>query len=139
AAGAGGAGIALRARVAVVAGCPLGLGRIRADTGRGVTLARQVTLIERRADDRVPPRAAAGLAHVCARATAAVLAGGAVRLLRVGAGAARRVTLAEVVALIEGRADHRVPPGALPGLTRVRSGAEAQVVAGGAVLFRRVG
>ena len=79
------------------------------------------------------------LAGVSAGAEVHVVAGCAIRFRRVGAGAGRTVTLAEVVALIEGRADHRVPPGALPGLTRVRSGAEAQVVAGGAVLFRRVG
>src|SRR5262249_2414043 len=62
--GAPGAAIAPGARVGVVAGRPVGLGRVRADTGRRVARARQVALIERRADDGGPTHAAPDLARV---------------------------------------------------------------------------
>src|SRR5438876_278604 len=75
--------------------------------------ARHMALSARRAGDRVPTRAAPGLAVVRARATAAVIAGRALWLHRVGAHAGRTVALANVVALIEHRADHGVPAGTL--------------------------
>src|SRR5207247_1335330 len=73
------------------------------------------------------------------RATAAVIAGRALWLHRVGAHAGRTVALANVVALIEHRADHRVPAGTLTRLAAVGSGAEAPIAAGRAVVLRRVG
>src|SRR5439155_1470197 len=98
------AGVALGAGVAVVAGRAVGRVRVGAGAARRIADAGNVTLIEGRADDRVRSRADARLAGVALRAGIAVGAGATVRLVRVGAGAARRIAGAGIVTLIEGRA-----------------------------------
>ena len=127
------------AEAPIAAGRAVWLHRVGARTRRRATLADVVALVEGGADYRVPARALPRLAGVSARAETHVVAGGAVLLRGVGTGAARRVTVAHGVALVEGRADHRVPARALPRLASVGSGTEAPIVAGGAVLSRRVG
>src|SRR5205823_3804707 len=79
-AGARLAGVGLCARVAVAAGGAVGGVRVRADAGPGVADARDVALIERRADDGVRAGAGPRLARVGLCAGVAVAAGGAVRL-----------------------------------------------------------
>src|SRR5262249_11790688 len=108
-----------RAGVAVGAGRAVGLLGVGAGPVRRIAGAGVVALIERGADDRVGPRADAGLAGVALRAGVAVGAGRAVGLLGVGAGAVRRVTGAGIVALIERGADDRVGPRADAGLAGV--------------------
>src|SRR5581483_8981705 len=73
------------------------------------------------------------------RAGVAVVAGGAVRLRGIGAGAVGRVAGAGVVALIRRRADDRVRPGADAGLTDVGLRAGVVVAARGPVGLRRIG
>src|SRR5207248_2877388 len=72
-AGAGPAGVALGAEVAVVAPGVVGLARVRAQPRARVARARVVALIRRRTDDRVA-RARAALAGVALRAEVAVVA-----------------------------------------------------------------
>src|SRR5207249_3893427 len=85
------AGVGLCAGVAVAAGGAVGGVRIRADAGRRVAGPRHVTLIERRADDRVRSGAGPRLAGVGLCAGVAVAAGGAVGGVRIRADAGRRV------------------------------------------------
>src|SRR5207249_3465538 len=82
-AGAALAGVALRARVAVVARRAVGLRGVRALPGRDVTGAGHVALVLRRADDGIGARAGAALAGVAQRARIAVGARRAVGLRRV--------------------------------------------------------
>src|SRR5205814_547307 len=91
-----------------------------------------------RADDRVGPGAGAGLAGVALGAGVAVGAGRAVSLVRGGAGAARRITGAGDVALIERGADDGVRAGADAGLAGAALGAEVAVVARREIGQRRV-
>src|SRR5439155_15320037 len=129
-AGAGLTGVALGARVPVRAGAAVCLGRGGADAARRIADAGVVALIEGCADDGVRPDAGAGLAGVGLGAGVTVCAGAAVRLGRVGAGAARRIADAGDVALIERAADDRVGTGADARLAGVALGAGAAVVAG---------
>src|SRR5206468_1631233 len=73
-AGAGLAGVGLRAGVAVVARDAVGLGGVRARARRRVARARVVALIRRRAAHGVRARARAALAGVALRAEVAVVA-----------------------------------------------------------------
>src|SRR5262249_10768271 len=98
------AGVGLGAGIAIRGGAAVGLLLVRAEAVRRVTDAGIVALIERGADDGVCPEAGASLAGVALRAGVAVGAGRAVRLVRVGAHAARRVADTGIVALIEGGA-----------------------------------
>src|SRR5439155_1665457 len=100
-AGARLAGGGLRASVAVVASAAVGLVRVGAGAVGRIARAGDVAPIERRADDGVRPRADARLAGVGLGAGIAVGAGRTVGLVRVGAGTARRITDAGVVALVE--------------------------------------
>src|SRR5439155_1428665 len=102
-AGAGLAGIGLRAGVAVVACGAVGLGGVRAHARRRVARARVVALIRRRTGDGVRARARAALAGVALRAEVAVVTPGAVGLAGVRAQPRRRVAGARVVALIRRR------------------------------------
>src|SRR5206468_12515688 len=77
-AGAALAGVALRAVIAVVTGCAVGLDGIAAGARRGIASAGRVTLVGGRAHDRVRAHAGAGLAGVGLRAGIAVVAGCAV-------------------------------------------------------------
>src|SRR5439155_1139647 len=108
------AGVGLRAGVAVVAGRPVGLGRVRADTRRRIAGAGAVALIAGGASHRVPARAGPRLTGVGLRAGVAVAASGAVRLGRVRAGARGRVARTGHVALIAGGAGHGVAARARP-------------------------
>src|SRR5207244_1459526 len=66
-------------------------------------------------------------------ACVAIVAGGAVESRWLAAGARRRVADTRVVALIDGRADDRVRPGANPGPAAVGLGAGVAIVATAAV------
>src|SRR5207249_1095598 len=132
-AGAGLAGVGLGAGIAVRAGAPVRLVRVGADAARRIAGARDVALIEGGADDGVRPRADARLAGVALRASAAVVAGRAVGLVWGGAGAARRITDAGDVALVERAADDRVRPRTGAGLAGVALRASVAVAAGGTV------
>src|SRR5439155_274235 len=123
----------------VCAGAAVRLGRVGAGAARRIADAGDVALIERAADDRVGTGADARLAGVALRAGAAVVAGRPVWLVGVGAGAARRVADAGVVALFEGGADDGVRPDAGAGLAGVALGAGVAVAAGRAVGLVRVG
>src|SRR5207253_157970 len=102
------AGVGLGAGIAVAARATFGRVRVGARAARRIADPGDVALIERRADDGVGPDAAARLAGVGLGAGITVGAGPAVGLVRVGAGAARRIADAGVVALVEGGADDRV-------------------------------
>src|SRR5207249_687115 len=102
------AGVALRAGIAVGAGRTVGLVWVGAGAARRIADAGDVALVERGADDGVDSRADARLTGVALRAGIAVGAGRTVGLVRVGAGAARRIADAGVVALVERAADDRV-------------------------------
>src|SRR5262249_59849273 len=97
---AGLAGVDLRAGVGVGEGRAVGLLGVGAGAVRRVTGAGIVALVERGADDRVGPRADAGLAGVALRAGVAVGAGHAVGLARVRAGACGGIAGYGVLALI---------------------------------------
>src|SRR5439155_590740 len=127
---AGPAGVGLRARVAVGAGAPIGLGGIRARAGRRVAGPRVVTLVQRGADDGVPARAHAAPAGVGLRARVAVAADTPVGLGGVRAGARRRVAGAGLVALVRGRTQRRETAHAGAVLARDGLGASIPVVAG---------
>src|SRR5262249_31616191 len=86
-----------------------------------------------RTDDRRSTDAATRLAGIAQRTGVAVGALGTVGLGRVGAGAARRIANAGVVALIGSRADDRVAAGARASLAAVAPRAGAAVVARRAV------
>src|SRR5207253_1170528 len=120
-AGAAFAGVDGGARVAVVAGGAVRLGGVGAYPRRRVAGAGVVALILRRAQHRRAGGAHAALAGVGGGARVAVVAGGAVRLGGVGAGAGRRVAGARVVALILGRADDRLAAGARAAFAHVDS------------------
>src|SRR5205823_2190916 len=102
------AGVGLGAGIAIGAGAAIGLVRIGAGAVGRIARAGDVALIERGADDGVRARADARLTGVALRAGIAVGAGPTVCLVRVGAGAARRIADAGVVALVERAADDRV-------------------------------
>src|SRR5207247_2598339 len=108
-AGAGRAGVGLRAGVAVVARRSVGLGGIAADARREA--------------------AGAGRAGVGLRAGVAVVAGRPIELRGIRAGARRRVTRARGVALVGGGAHDRRTHTDAP-LTGVGNGAGVPVVAG---------
>src|SRR5262249_4550623 len=132
------AGVGLGAAVAVVAGHAVGLGGIGAGAVGRVADAGIMALIERGADDRVRARADAGLAGVALRTGVPVVAGRAVGVGGVGAGAGGRVAGAGVVALVEGGADDRIGRRAGAGLAGVALRAGVAVVAGHAVGLARV-
>src|SRR5205823_4954302 len=91
------AGVGSRAGVVVVARAPVGLDRSRARAGGRVARPGVVTLVGHGADDEVAARAHAPLAGVGLRARVAVVAGAAVGLGGVRAGAGRRVARPRVV------------------------------------------
>src|SRR5205823_855297 len=133
----GRAGVADGASVAVVAGGPVGCGRVRAGGGRGVAGPHHVTLVQRGADDARSP-ADAGLTVVARGAGVAVVADRAVRhRLGIRAGAGDRIAAAARVALIGGRA-HDAGAAAHAGLAGVGGRARVAVAAGGAVGDGRV-
>src|SRR5439155_715295 len=103
-----GASIGGRAGVAVGAGGPVGLRRIRADTARGIAGPGEVTLVLGGADDPVGPRAGPALTGIGARTGVVVVAGGGVGLRRVRAGAGRGIAGPGGVTLIGRRAADRV-------------------------------
>src|SRR5262249_38094481 len=133
------AGIGLGTGIAVGASAAVGDVRIGADAARRVADAGDVALIEGRADDGVRPDARAGLAGVALRAGIAITAGAPVRLVRVGAEAARRIADAGVVALIERGADDGVRPDARAGLAGVGLGTGIAIGARAAVGDVRIG
>src|SRR5262249_27370000 len=124
------AGVGLRAGVAVVADAAVRLLRVGAHAARRIADTGLVALIDGRTDDRVRSRADARLAGVGLRAGIAVVAGAAVRLVRVGAGAARRIADARIVALIEGAAEDGVRPHTGTSLAAVGLRAGVTVIAG---------
>ena len=122
-------GVGERAEVGIVARCSIGRRWVGTETGRGIADAGKVTLVEGGADDGIRAATEAFLARVDSRAEISVIAGGVFGHLRVGADPGRGITDADVVALIECRADYRIGPCAGTGLAGVGLGAEAGVVA----------
>src|SRR2546427_522981 len=124
------------AGVALGAGIAVGAGRADGRRGGGAGGARRMadpcnmTLIEGGADDGIRPDAGALLAGVPLGASIAVGAGAAVRLVRVGARAARRIADSGDVALVERRADDGVRPDAAARLAGVGLGTGIAVGAG---------
>src|SRR5206468_392822 len=116
-----------------VTGCAVGLGGVAAGARRGIAGARRVTLVGGRAHDRVRARAGTGLAGVGLRAVIAVVAGCAVGLGGIAAGARRGVAGAGRVALVGGRAHDWIRARAGAGLTGVRYTALFRSVTGCAV------
>src|SRR5205807_2314274 len=127
------AGVALRAVIAVVTGCAVGLDGVAAGARRGIAGARRVTLVGGRAHDRVRAHAGAPLAGVALRAVIAVVAGCAVGLDGVAAGARRRIAGAGRVALVGGDAHDWIRAHAGAALAGVGPGARVAVVAALAV------
>src|SRR2546427_2913333 len=85
--------LAHRAGVAVVAGGPVGLGRIRAEPRRGIAHPRIVALIRCRADDRVGADTRSALASVSLGAQVPVVTGVGVGNVLTPVGGSRRVQL----------------------------------------------
>jgi hypothetical protein len=111
-AAAGVAGIAQRARVAVVAGGPIGSVRCRTRTGHGIAGSRGRALIDRRADGRL--------------------------LRRVRAVPGPRVARADEMARVDGRALHLILADTDAALAGIGQRAEIAVVTSDAVRCRRV-
>src|SRR5438132_559736 len=128
AAHARGADVVDGAEGAVVTGGAVGCVGRGAETRGGVADSRALRI--GLADHRIASGARSRLAGVGLGAGVAVGAGAAVRLGRVGAGAARRIADAGDVALIERAADDRVGTGADARLAGVALRAGAAVVAG---------
>src|SRR5262249_57041654 len=105
---------------------------------RRIADAGLVTLVKGGADDGVRPRADARLAGVGLRAGVTVVAGAAVRLGRIGAGAARRIADARLVALVEGCTDDRRSTDAAPSLAGIAQQRGVGVEGGAAVGRGRV-
>ena len=137
-AGSGLAGVGLSAEIAVVAGCPLVCGRIRAASSRGLTDPDAMALIGG-ADDSIRAPTDAFLARVDSCAEISVVARRVFRHLRVGAHTGCGIAGADVVALIECRADDWIRADAGSGLAGVSLCAEIGVVAGRSVRRGRVG
>jgi len=129
-------GVAGGAGVGVVTLDAVGLGRLRADTGRGIADADHVALVERAAAHRRRAHASPGLAGVGGATSVAVVARAVVGFLRVRASAGQLVADARTVALAERRTHHGVGAHADPRLTGVTAGAGVQVVASRAVFHR---
>ncbi len=130
--------IALRTSVVVVARRTVHLGRIVAHARHGITRARVVTLIGRRARDRVCPGTRPILTTIRLRAGIAVVANGIVGFGGIVTHAGHRIARARVVTLIGRRARDRVCPGTRPILTTIRLRAGIAVVASGIVRFGRI-
>src|SRR5437870_5685224 len=123
------AAIADGAAVAVVAGGPVMSGGIATGPRRGIARPGGVALIERGADDGLGAHAGAGPAGVGQRAGVAVVAGGAVGLGGIAAGARCGVAGAGGVALVGGGAGDGVGAYAGAGLAGVGQRAGIAVVA----------
>src|SRR5262249_21567348 len=136
---AGLAAVALGAGIAVVAARTVGGRRIRALAALRIARAGHVTLIEGGADDRISPRADAGLAAVALGAGAALVTRRAAGGGGVGALAALRVAGAGGGALVGGGADDRLAADAAAGLAGIAGRAGVAVAAGGPVGGDRVG
>src|SRR5207249_8922550 len=126
------AGVGLRARVAVAADTPVGLGGVRAGARRRVAGAGLVALVRGRTRRRATAHAGAVLARVGLGASIPVVAGAPLGLGGVRARPGGRVAGPRVVALVRCRADDRVRARARAHLTRVRLRARVAVVAGAA-------
>src|SRR6185503_13733095 len=132
-------GVGLRARIAVVAGRAVGLLRVGARARGDVADALGVALIRRRADHRIGSRAHARHTDVCLQAhVALVVAAGAVGLERIGADAGRRIARADLVAVVERRAGHRIGAFADAALAAVGRRTQVAVVARCVVLLGRI-
>src|SRR5262249_22585651 len=105
---------------------------------RRIARAGDVTLVLRRANDRVRAHARARLTTVALCASAAVAARAAVRLRRIGARARRGVAGTGNVTLVLGDARHRTRARARAALAGVHLGASAAVVARGAIRLRGI-
>src|SRR5207253_2813323 len=123
----------LRAGVAVVAGCAVGLGGIAAGARGGIAGAGRVALVGGRTHDGIRAQAGAGRTGVGLRAGVAVIAGRAVGLGGIAAGARRGVAGAGRLALVGGRAHDRVRAHVGAGLTGVGLRAGVAVVTGRAI------
>ena len=100
--GAGLAGIGARACVAIIAGRPVCLGRVRAHPGRRVTDAGRMALVAGCTHHGIAADAGAALAGIGQRAGISVVATSAIRLRGTTTGSSRWVADAHVVALITG-------------------------------------
>jgi len=127
------AGVGLRTGVVVVTGSPIGLARVNALPGRRVAGASVVTLIRRRADDRVCTRADTGLAGIGLCTGITVVARSTIRLERIGADSSLSVADADVMAGIESSTDDRIRPDAHTCLAGVGLGTGVAVIAGGPI------
>src|SRR5262249_43678564 len=127
------------AGVAVVAGHPIGLGRVGARAAGRIASAHVVALIAGGTHDQVGAGAGAGLAGVSPGAGVAIVARRPIGLGRIGALARADVADASVVAWVAGRAHHWIGAGAGAGLAGVGPGAGVAVVASRAVRLGRVG
>src|SRR5207245_423598 len=130
------AAVALRARIAVIAGGAVRLRRLRTDARRGVAGADVVALIESGADDRIAAGTDSSLAGVGLRARIAVVTRRAVRLRWIRTDTGRGVARAGVVALIGSRAHDRIAAGTDSSLAGVGLRARIAVVARRAVRLR---
>src|SRR5207244_2940156 len=131
-AASGGAGVADRAGVAVVAGGSVGRGRVGARAGHEVARARRVALVLGPAHRR-RPGAGSRLTRVAGGANVAVRARGAVGDRQgIRTYARGRIAAGDRVALV-GSGTHRAGATAHPGLARVAARAGIAVVARGAV------
>src|SRR5438094_445242 len=132
-AGAGLAGVGLRAGVAVVTGRAVGLDGIAAGARRGVAGAGRMALVGGRAHDRVRAHAGTGLAGVGLRAVIAIVTESADGLGGYAAGCRRGIARTSRMALVGGRAHDLVLADAGTGLTGVAPLADVLPVSGRAV------
>src|SRR5439155_882646 len=123
------AGVGLRAGVAIVAHLAIALGRTRATSPPRIAAPAGVTLVGGGADDGVAARTYPALAGVGLRAGVAFVARRAVGLPRFRYAALFRSAGPHVVALVGGRADHRVGARAHPALAGVGLRAGVAIVA----------
>src|SRR5439155_12253825 len=128
-AGTGNALVVHAAARSALAGRPVGHGRGRARTARGVAAPRLVARVGRGTDDRIAAHAGAGLARVTPRAIVTIVAEAPVRLGGIRAGTGVRVARPGLVTLIRGRAEDRGTPLAGAALAGVGPRAGVPVVA----------
>ena len=100
------ADVALRAGVAVIAGCAIHFERIGAGAGVGVKGASVVTLVERGANHQGACANTGPIADIILRCRIAVITARASHCCGIGADAGGRVASSSIVALIDGRARH---------------------------------
>ncbi len=130
--------IRLGAGIVVITRRTVGLVRIRANPRRRIARPHVMALVLRRAGNGIAARTRAALATIRLCTCIVVITRRAIGLVRIRAHARFRIANAHVVALILGRTNDRIGPGAHARLTRIRLRTQARVITRRAIGFVRI-